>query len=253
MNTDLRIRQALHGLAASPEPANLADRALRGAARQRRIRLASSAGATVVLALVALGLVRVPYDGGQAPLPGSSSGPPGVECLRYVTVVGLPQDPATWPGVPAAVAAALPQRHEYQLRSGFEWCRERATRPGQITPNAHAEIGVEDPAAGYLALDVYVTNSPAPLGDCTHWWASAATERLFCHEATPATPRVYGARVGSYVWVMAVYANGTAISMQSHAPVGEGPLLVTAEELRSVVTAPDLVATIPPASEITNR
>jgi hypothetical protein len=249
MNTDLRIRQALHGLAVTPEPTNLADRALRGAARQRRIRLASTAGASV--ALVALGLAQIRYDGGPAPLAGSSTGPPGVACHRYQSEEGFPQDPATWPAVVAAAAAALPQRHEYQLRSGFDWCREPA-RPGEITPNAHAEIGVDDRIAGYLTLDVYVINSPAPLGDCDHWWTSTATERLFCDEATPTTPRVYGARLESFVWVMAVYANGTAIMMQSHEPVGEGPLLVTAEELRSVVTARGLVATIPPASAITD-
>jgi hypothetical protein len=235
VSTETSIRQALEDLLATPEPADLAERALRGAARRRALRRGSLAAAGVaVVALAAAAVWNLP--GGPRAAPGSR--PASAPCVMYTSgsngQVDVPR--AQWPDIVSEAIAALPDRSDYSMQSGQAWCGF-----GTDAFQAYAVINLGvNREAGELTLTVIVNPQGDPPSDCTE----AVPEPdlpwtlLFCDEATGATTLTFGVGSEGYARVTAIYPGSVVVEMESYGPI-------TAEQLRTAVQDPYVYAAIP--------
>jgi hypothetical protein len=250
MKEDLKIRAALDTLATAPLPVELAGRALTAAARRRAVHRGAGIGALTLVVGVGVG--------GFLLSPGADRGaqPASAPCVQYTSGSNGPVDVprADWPEFVAVAVAALPERSDYSMQSGYAWCDFPTTDAYiyRIHPVSAAyavvNLGTER-EAGHLTISVNVTLDPVP-DDCTEpERADTSLSLLFCDAATATTPLVYGVGKPGYARVVAIHAGGTAVMLESYGPVRDdlsfGPLSVTAGELRIAVQDRDLVALVP--------
>lgn len=258
---DERLRSALDELAAGPLPADLADRALARAERNRRLRYAAVTGAA---ALVVAGSVPLAvslggtHPGGGSPLAApadSTSASPRSRAIQPVSCVQSPPlsatvkevAPADWPDFVRTVVAALPTRSDYVMQSGWSWCDYGGS------PNAYAVINLGRAREhGHLTVNLYIHGTGVP-ADCAALAnrripASVDEHVLFCTDRTATTPMVSGLSIDGQATVSASYADGRLISMESIPNPGQ-PLAVTAEQLRDAVTDKAVYAVIPDAAQ----
>jgi hypothetical protein len=243
MNTDQRLRAAMEDLAGGPLPADLATRALSGAARRRRVRLAAGAGAGTLAVVAAVAMV--PALMANQPVPSS----PGVVVPTVAAAcTQLPPDDATvkevdptaWPDFVRAAVAALPPRPDYVMQSGYAWCI-----PQGENANAYAVVNLgRNRDQGNLALYFYIKATDVP-ADCAQA-AVHAQPLLFCDALTTERPMVLGFGDAKQVTVGAAYADGKAIVIEAHA--GPDGMAISADQLREVVQDPALHAVIPDAA-----
>jgi len=208
MSTQERIRQALDDLATAPEPANLADRALRAAGRRRATTIVAVFGASAVaVALVAVGIAGLPSSGDDPAPPAGVARTPA-PCVRYTGEV-----PAqAWPDFVTAALAALPARSDYVMQSGYGWC-DVAPNPsvpetmgGWKISNAIINLG-PNREHGVLTVDVFV-RVPSQAATCAG--VSTPQPLLFC---TPGTPLVYAYGRQDAIIAIAVLGAGVEIRM----------------------------------------
>lgn len=251
MSAELKIREALDDLATGPVPADLADRALRGAARQRRTRI----GASAVVAVTALGLAAAGFAFRGAL--GPSTAEPGDATASCVFLGGSGAViPPQWPGPVRAVVAALPERYDYEMAYGYAWCARDDTVPAWDEwygsyPAVMARMRVDRPRGIVLSIDIHL-NPPAPPPDCD----SVGIDDLgvgvprgraveVCVESVGNRPLVLGGsgkqtdgRDGGSVWRTAVYPDGTRIALSAQSD------LFTGEELQAAAIDPGVYAAI---------
>jgi hypothetical protein len=263
MRTDEQIRSALHDLTNAPVPDDLAGRALSAAARRRRIRIGTSAGALVLVAAAAVtaGIQLTAAPGGSKPdpytfsyQPAAGAVPVGGACVLLpvepVTVKEVA--PAMWPDFVRAAVDVLPARGDYVMQSGYSWC----AWPGadKDAANAYAVVNLgHNREAGHLTISMYISATGVP-SDCNGVNDIARTPAqhglapfpvLFCDEQTATAPLTFGFDVGTSVTVGAVYADGRAIIMESLVAEAGQPLAISAERLRTVIQDPQLHDVIP--------
>jgi hypothetical protein len=233
MNVDVRIRAALDELATAPEPANLAERALRAATRRRGYRIAyGSAASLAVLALAAAGATGL-WPAAPAQPGGRPSSAP---CVQYTSGSnGLPEVPRDeWPDFVTAVVDALPARSDYSMQSGSGWCLYDTTGSSAVAGSAYAVINVgQNREGGHLTIDIAIGSPDVPR-DCTE----VTEDLLFCGPPTGEAPLTIGQGSDTDAVVTAFYADAV-IRMESHAPE------ITADDLRAAVTNPNVYRTIP--------
>jgi hypothetical protein len=238
MNVDMQIKTALDELATSPEPAELAEKALRQAARRRGYRLAyGSATGLGVLALAAVGATQLWFAGPPTPVtPGGR--PSAAPCVQYTSGSnGLPDVPRDeWPDFVTAVVDALPDRSDYSMQSGSGWCRYESAGLPALAGRAYAVINIgQNREGGHLTIDMTIGSPDVPR-DCSE----VGENLLFCGEPTGEAPLTIGqGSDADGAMVTAIYADGTVIRMESHAPE------VTADDLLSAVTNLNVYRTVP--------
>ena len=231
MTTQLEsvLSQALHELADQPGPASLADTALVGARRTRRLRLVLAVG--TALAMAGLGTVLV--AGGT--VPGRSVGAGGGGCKTATDEsrlqAGVPR--TDWPEFVTLVVDRLPQRRDYTLQSAHGVCTLPADGPRGARPSAYAVINLGPTRAfGHLTVDLFYGAADAPTSCVT--LPTPAEQLLFCDDATAIEPMVFGIDQGADKTVTAVYPDARTIS------IGSNRTPLDPEALRIVVADPAL-------------
>ena len=262
---DERLRSALDELAGGPLPADLADRAIAQAGRNRRRRYAAVTGAAALVVSTAVPLAvslvgGTHTDGGSTlagPANGTSATPGGVvqpaACVQAPSVSARVKEVALadWPDFVRTIVAALPTRSDYVMQSGWSWCDYGSE------PNAYAVINLGSGREhGHLTVDMYIHATDAP-ADCSALRELAekplpdTTEKrvvLFCTDRTATTPMVAGLSFYGQVTVAANYADGRSVVMESIPNPGK-PFAVTAEQLRDAVTDRAVYGVIPDAAQ----
>jgi hypothetical protein len=268
MNSE--IRDAMDALAGRPSTIGFADNALHRANRVRRRRVALSAGALALAALVAVPLAtragdRPAYaatplfglaagsdaavDPNAAPDPGCVSlpvEPTGGDTSHFVKEV----QPADWPDFVRIAVAALPARGDYVMQSGYSWCHG----PAGVS-NAYAVVNLgHGREHGHLTLDVFGHYDPEVVGarcdemselaNRGHQPGAPQWHLDFCDDATGTAPMAFGASLDGERVAGAVYPDGRAVIMADLAD-GPGDFALTAAEMRPAVTSPELIAGLP--------
>ena len=223
MSAELKIREALDDLAAGPAPADLADRALRGAARRRVTRIGT--GAVAAVTALGLGIAAFVVLGAPGPSATQPGNRPATAPCVFFEESNAPVLREEWPGVVSTVVAALPKRYDYTMNSGYAWCA--VSHPNEVWegqygsfPVARAKLQLDGEMGGaVLGIDVHLA-TPGTVADC----AAAASIRFFtggsssvaperCVEPVGDAPLVFGGSGESYVWRTAVYPDGTTIAL----------------------------------------
>jgi hypothetical protein len=262
--TDQRMKAALHDLADGPVPVNLADRALSGANRNRKLRYSAGIGLAAALAVAvaipAMTQNRSPAQAVAAPAissaqaapstilfkPAAASVPLGGECRWAPEQKNVKEVQASdWPDFVSTTVAALPSRQDYLMQSGMSWCAFKDARA-----NAYAVINLgHHREHGSLTLNMFIKATGFP-ADCAGFKKLPSSDTyaqykvLFCTDKTATTPLVFGLRILNVVTVGSVYADGRAIVMES-IPTGDVPSAITAENLRATVQNSKLHDVIP--------
>lgn len=263
------LRKALQGLAETPGPGDLADRALNRAKGLRR-------GRNILLGTAALvGVLMVPllaYAGaGPGPLKQTATGPIAT-APRSSAATASPTVPAEcgpvendsaetngiarsrWPQFIQIVMGQLPARGDYLLRYAYGVCDPGYSRSDRSESNAYAVIDLGPLREhGHLTvnLDTHANskNTPATcievLGHATQVQdpSPPPIKVLFCKERTATTPMVFGTELYSQVTVGAVYADERMVWIESFA--NKGAQAISANALRSVVGDPALAGLLP--------
>jgi hypothetical protein len=256
--TDQRIRAALDELAEGPAPSGLADRALAGAARNRRLRHGLAIGATAMAITLAVPAVahwgRSPavQDNSAAsqtgaPLFTAGSVASGDRCVQLPGGHPLVKEvaPEEWPDFVQVTVAALPSRSDYVMQSGYSWC---AYQDGGADAYAVVNLGHKR-EHGHVTVNMYIRPEGTPV-DCAGVDRLASSPLhgsynvLFCNEKTAATRLVYGLQLPSSVIVGSVYADGKTVVMESNVD-GQRPLAISADQLRQAVLETQLHDVIP--------
>jgi hypothetical protein len=251
------LQQALHDLATVPAPADLGDRALKRARRRRTGRVAS------VGVLTLAGLLAVPFlatswgsGGANQPAAGPLTGaaPPPAACTHAPSVAPDVKrvDPTNWPEFVRITIAALPQRSDYEMQSGYDLC---ATEAG-ASASAYAVINLGPKREhGHLTVDLYQSADPKHVAvNCALLTAIRGEPKpptdtlLFCADGTATTPAVYATGSDGLVTVTAAYPDRRAVVIGAHGTYTGStftPPVIPTEVLRAIVTSPALAALLP--------
>jgi hypothetical protein len=224
------LSQRLRELANQPGPPSLADRALVGARRTRRLRVVLAAAGALALAGAIAGTVLANFG----PPQGISVGAPNGGC-KTATDESVPQTgvpPADWPEFVTIVVDKLPPRSDYTLQSAYGVCT-LPDAPNGPRPSAYAVINLgPSRASGHLTVDLFYGAANTPTSCAS---LPTPTEQvLFCDDATATEPMVFGVDQGDLKIVTAVYPDARTIS------IGSNGTPLDAEALRTVVADPDL-------------
>ncbi|WP_144124323.1 hypothetical protein [Catellatospora sichuanensis] len=248
------LKAAMQRLSDVAGPADLADAALRGAKRMRRVRGAL----TTLAAVAAVGGMSLPFTIQEKPpavspgfaAPSKPAAPPsslgGCQAAPMVNPTTKEVANEHWPKYVATVLSLLPDRSDYVVQNTHDLCNWG--EPG--TSNAYTVINLgHGREHGHLTVNLYVYENQWVPNSCADLNATAPKSGmrvLFCQEGVNAQPMLYGtAYSDTTVTVGAVYADHRAVVMERNDK--EAVAVISVDDLKVVVADQDLLNLIPTA------